>query len=482
MLDNNSMAHPKEPISWDFKRAHDFYESTKVTILASNLSSASTTFQSDEPQYRNLVGSGSLSNSTRPYDLMNSSPASLGDFDRLFKHLGISPGEASKTPDTVKRSDERSFQTTPPDKSSTYQSDRPTSSKMPFIQDESSFSYPTPTTTSSFVPGDAYMEDLSRKIKKQTRINKQISQHINAQCGISSQIYYDCYANQFVTLNAGPSSLCQLSPSQPLKQNSYPQVVHDNLSQLVGKLGTRFHPDALPDKYRTPGANWSPTGIHVFIDWSNVLIGFSNLRTKRRNTQGQSQQHRKSPAMSFHALTLVLERGQPVARRILAGSKDLIPSRRQPALAEAERCGYELSLLDKVLKTRDTRIFKAKHGKGHGYATGHSSDSDTSPYAHKTMVEQGVDELLQLKMLQSLIDTENPSTIVLASGDASEAEFSGGFFQEVERFLRKGWNVEVLAWKDSLSHEYHAPAFRAMWGMQFQIIELDDFVQELEAC
>jgi len=97
------------------------------------------------------------------------------------------------------------------------------------------------------------------------------------------------------------------------------------------------------------------------------------------------------------------------------------------------------------------------------------------------MTEQGVDELLHLKISDSLLDTAVPSTIVLATGDAAEAEYSGGFLKYVERALKKGWKVELVAWKDSISQEYRSYEFRKRWANKFTIIELDDYLEELLA-
>lgn len=125
---------------------------------------------------------------------------------------------------------------------------------------------------------------------------------------------------------------------------------------------------------------------------------------------------------------------------------------------------------------------KAKNGRGNGYATtsGHSSGSETFSVGTVARAEQAVDELLQMKMLESLLDSE-PATMVLASGDAAEAEYSGGFLKTVERALRKGWKVEVIAWKKGLSYEYRSASFLERWKEKFRVIELDEFSEELLA-
>ncbi|KAF8947458.1 hypothetical protein BGZ47_009084 [Haplosporangium gracile] len=68
--------------------------------------------------------------------------------------------------------------------------------------------------------------------------------------------------------------------------------------------------------------------------------------------------------------------------------------------------------------------------------------------------EQGVDELLHLKMLETLLDHE-PATIVLASGDGGDSEFGGGgFYAVIKRALNRGWHVEIISWEDQLSGVY----------------------------
>ncbi|KAF8908134.1 hypothetical protein CPB84DRAFT_205708 [Gymnopilus junonius] len=69
--------------------------------------------------------------------------------------------------------------------------------------------------------------------------------------------------------------------------------------------------------------------------------------------------------------------------------------------------------------------------------------------------EQGVDELLQLKLHQALAATDDVpegSTIVLATGDGNMGQFNEeGFLGPVRTALRRGWKVELYAWEDGLS-------------------------------
>jgi len=254
-----------------------------------------------------------------------------------------------------------------------------------------------------------------------------------------------------------------------------------------------------------------PTGIHVFVDASNIVIGFHEHLKRARGIPYHA--HIPLVDLSFHALALLLERRRPVAKRVLAGSTPEIP-----AFGEARQVGYETCILDKVFKSKEMterqRRFAARGNVGSGYTTGGSGSDTTaaitavaavngktaasgSPSEQPKWVEQAVDEILHLKLLESIVDTPIPAlaqtsasasstvprtaapTMVLATGDAAEAEYSPGFMKMVERALLKGWNVEVAAWSASVSMGYRRMEKAAVWGERFKIIELDEYSEEL---
>ena len=166
--------------------------------------------------------------------------------------------------------------------------------------------------------------------------------------------------------------------------------------------------------------------------------------------------------LSFHSLSLILERGRAVTKKILVGSD------KYESIQEAQALGYSAHILTRVSKL------------GNEIASGKLSDSDSArpPRAVKRG-EQAVDEILQLHIVNSIIDSREPSTIVLASGDAAEGQFSDGFLKSVERGLRRGWSVEIIAWKANISSAYRNPTWTSRWGPAFRVIELDDFVELL---
>jgi hypothetical protein len=104
--------------------------------------------------------------------------------------------------------------------------------------------------------------------------------------------------------------------------------------------------------------------------------------------------------------------------------------------------------------------------------------------------EQGVDELLQLKLLQAIAEADPPppnATIVLATGDGNVGEFNEeGFIGCVRTALKKGWKVELYAWEDGLSQAWMREFGAYAHGKngsgsksQFRIIGMQQFAPDL---
>lgn len=227
------------------------------------------------------------------------------------------------------------------------------------------------------------------------------------------------------------------------------------------------------------GDNVRPDGIHVFVDSSNIAIGFAEALKRARGMD--KNEYTKLPPLAYHSLALIMERGRGVAKRVLVGSsRDNV---RLDYMYEAAQCGYEVSALERVEKFKEAKesdIEKYKRlGRASGYNTSSGSGGEAPLNAFKTVTEQGVDEILHMKMLESMVDTDYPSTMVVATGDAAAAEYSSGFLRNVERALERGWKVEIVAWKHSMSYAYRDKAFARKWAGQFTIVELDDFQEEL---
>lgn len=210
------------------------------------------------------------------------------------------------------------------------------------------------------------------------------------------------------------------------------------------------------------------------------MIGFHDALKVSRG-QPIHQRIRRQP-VSFHNLSLILERGRPAAKRIVVGSDNF------PAMLEAKQIGYETNILDRVHKAKELTPRQKRYsnlngnnGPGGGQS-GTGSGSETTAavqYAPEKWVEQAVDEILHLKMMESVVDADEPSTMVLATGDAAEAEYSGGFLKMVERALGKGWKIELASFSRNTSMAYKKSDFRQRWGERFKIVDLDDFVEVL---
>lgn len=195
------------------------------------------------------------------------------------------------------------------------------------------------------------------------------------------------------------------------------------------------------------------------------MVGFHDSFKLARNIPLQTR-IRRLP-LSFQNFSLILERGRPATKRVLVGSD------RFAAIDEGEKLGYEKNILDRVHKAKQLTQRQAR------YQT--ISSSETNEAAVERWVEQGVDEILHLKILESLVDTDEPATIVLATGDAAEAEYSGGFMKMVERALQRGWTVELVSFSQVTSQAYQQKKFRAKWGDRFKMIALERYIEELLA-
>ncbi|RYP80211.1 hypothetical protein DL769_002569 [Monosporascus sp. CRB-8-3] len=276
----------------------------------------------------------------------------------------------------------------------------------------------------------------------------------------------------------------QIADPAPTSQPPQPFTVwskEDKRSLLEFKL-TRF---VLEDSER------ASAGVHIFVDMSNILVGFINtVKTALGVPLGQ---YLRTP-MSFEHLARILERGRNIQKRVLAGSLAFPASRREnwpPHLREAESMGYEMNIFDRVIVEKISPKFKRQRRTSSCRATLYnandvaSADDSTEDGVVAKVTrkkgEQGVDENLHLNMMNSIIDNTSPGTMVLATGDAAQAQFSGGFKYYATRALERGWMLEVVSWNRTMSSAWYDTDFMAKYGDRIRIIELDEFIEELHA-
>ena len=60
--------------------------------------------------------------------------------------------------------------------------------------------------------------------------------------------------------------------------------------------------------------------------------------------------------------------------------------------------------------------------------------------------EIAVDEAIQLAMANRIIDCDSPETMVLLTGDGAGYTQGRRFVKQLERAMKKGWNIEIVSW------------------------------------
>ncbi|KAI1120502.1 hypothetical protein F5Y10DRAFT_272995 [Nemania abortiva] len=251
--------------------------------------------------------------------------------------------------------------------------------------------------------------------------------------------------------------------------------------------------DNLMLKLTTYGVQDDPTSytkpLHIFVDMSNIHIGFCNSWKISQNIP--LDRRVRAPAFNFKVLASIMERNRPSRKKVLASSvPSHVVSRTQwpQHFVDAEKQGYKTNILSRVQK-----VSPIKHGRRRKTTTqgpgvihpanmvtsGDESAEDLAGYETRNG-EQGVDEILHLNMMNSILDDmQEPGTMILATGDAAQAEFSEGFLEYATRALSQGWNLELVTWKATISSAWMNPVFRNKYGERFRIIYLDDFLREL---
>lgn len=155
---------------------------------------------------------------------------------------------------------------------------------------------------------------------------------------------------------------------------------------------------------------------HVFIDNSNVFGG-----AQRAAELLEPGVVRKSVRVYYRNLFRLIENGFNPVTRVLAGS---LPPGNETLWEHARSKGYDPDLLHRV-------------------------DRDDGRLA-----EQGVDEIVHLKIANVLLDFEAPQALILVTGDGNESDFGTSFLQQVKRALKRGWVVHVWSWAGQQSGKY----------------------------
>jgi hypothetical protein len=208
--------------------------------------------------------------------------------------------------------------------------------------------------------------------------------------------------------------------------------------------------------------------VHVFVDqYVPLLTSWFNLTCSSNVLHGLTQKfkHVKSVALppphlrtlSLPILSLLLRRGRPTPH----GTLHLVAS--SPLYQNLDplvRLGWEVSVLKRVEiyddEVHDSHSAKLVSKSMNNLARVNAFHEGGS----RRYKEQGVDEILHLKILQALNTKSNPapkgSTIVLATGDAKGGQFNqDGFVGAVREAIKRGWMVELWSFSDGTSTFSH---------------------------
>lgn len=152
---------------------------------------------------------------------------------------------------------------------------------------------------------------------------------------------------------------------------------------------------------------------HIFLDNSNIFGGAQRAAREVENAPWQSVR------VDYQHLFSVIRRNRTsLGYSMLAGS---VPPGNDALWQAAQAAGFDTTLLKRV-------------------------ESDNG-----RLVEQGVDEVIHLKIGNTLLDEDTPGTLVILTGDGAITEQGSSFTKQVERAAKRQWKVEIWSWRSQLS-------------------------------
>lgn len=154
---------------------------------------------------------------------------------------------------------------------------------------------------------------------------------------------------------------------------------------------------------------------HVFIDNSNIFGGAQKaLKTYEPDIPW--------PAIRIYYKNFfkLIEGSDKAVTKILAGS---MPPGNDDLWEHARNCGYNTDLLKRI-EQDDGRL-----------------------------AEQGVDEILHLKIANVLLDYDPPQKLIVCTGDGQQSTCNTSFTEQIERAIKRKWSVDIWSWKAQLSNK-----------------------------
>ncbi|KAK6903312.1 hypothetical protein I203_108577 [Kwoniella mangroviensis CBS 8507] len=227
---------------------------------------------------------------------------------------------------------------------------------------------------------------------------------------------------------------------------------------------------------------------HIYVDHSNILHGLIQY-LYANPSDALPPRHLRT--LSLPALSLLLRRG----RYTPPGSLHLVASSPlQQNLDVLVRLGWEISVLKRVElyedEIEDSTSVKIINKAQTKLPTATITCNAGLGGGVRRYKEQGVDEILHLKILQILNEKgtiprsakASTNTLVLATGDARGGQFNkDGFPGAVREAIKRGWNVELWSFTSGLSRAWKDIARRERWYEigRFTIWALDDWAEQL---
>ena len=172
----------------------------------------------------------------------------------------------------------------------------------------------------------------------------------------------------------------------------------------------------------------------VFLYWdnSNIFVSAKGLAEEREGWGARSRVR-----IHFPTMVELARQQRPIERALAVGS---VPPELRHVWNRLEAEGIEVKLLE-----------RGQLGGG----------------------EQGVDQALQTAMLRDAFDNNgDPGIAVLLSGDGAGFADGVGFHADLERMHKRGWRIEILAWRHSCNRR-----MREWAEAKGRFIALDDFYE-----
>jgi hypothetical protein len=201
------------------------------------------------------------------------------------------------------------------------------------------------------------------------------------------------------------------------------------------------------------------------------------MQDLKRGAIDDAKQNRQLPNHNNRKTQTIHSRD--FAERI--GTNSLVPS--SIALPIATTSGYDTLSSSETEAEVAAGVLQpsAQSNKSPSTVARYSKGSPSDMYRMK---EQAVDELLHLKILQTILGGrgKRPGTIVLATGDARGGQYNEhGFLGCVREAIARGWNVELWAFQNGMSRSWVDCAKKEGWikSGRFAVWNLDHWLREL---